>query len=68
MAKMQAESPDVLTASNLGAPVTLHNPASPVARAYVDAARRLMGEDVAHASPGARPRGLIGRLFGRRAA
>jgi septum site-determining protein MinD len=63
-----AESPDVLTASNLGAPVTLHNPASPVARAYADAARRLMGEEVALASPEARPRGLISRLFGRRAA
>ena len=29
-----AESPDVLTASNLGCPVTLHNPAAPAARAY----------------------------------
>jgi septum site-determining protein MinD len=62
-----AESPDVLTASNLGSPVTLHNPASAAARAYTDAARRLMGEDVALTSPEPR-RGLISRLFGRRAA
>ena len=62
-----AESQDVLTASNLGAPVTLHNPSSPVARAYTDAARRLMGEEVAHAAPEPR-RGLIGRLLGRWAA
>jgi septum site-determining protein MinD len=62
-----AESPDVLTASNLGAPVTLHNPASAVARAYTDAARRLLGEEIA-LTPPAQRRGLIGRLFGRRAA
>jgi len=62
-----AESPDVLTASNLGAPVTLHNPASPVARAYVEASRRLLGEDIPLTLPEPR-RGLIGRLFGRRAA
>src|ERR1700754_2706305 len=41
-----AESPDVLTASNMGAPVTLHNPGSPAARAYRDAARRLLGETI----------------------
>src|SRR5579864_8876904 len=35
-----AESRDVLTASNLGCPVPLHNPASAAARAYVEAARR----------------------------
>ena len=62
-----AESPDVLAASNLGAPVTLHNPASLVARSYVEAARRLLGEDVALTAPEPR-RGLISRLFGRRAA
>jgi septum site-determining protein MinD len=61
------ESPDVLTASNLGSPVTLHNPASGVARAYTDAARRLMGEELAVATPEPK-RGLISRLFGRRAA
>jgi len=64
-----AESPDVLTASNVGSPVTLHNPASAAARAYTDAARRLLGEDVAFSS--ARPpqrQGFMSRLFGRKAA
>lgn len=61
------ESPDVLTASNVGAPVTLHNPASAVARAYADAARRLMGEAVAIRTPAER-RGFLERLFGRKAA
>jgi septum site-determining protein MinD len=61
------ESPDVLTASNLGSPVTLHNPGSAPARAYSDAARRLLGEDVPAQAPSAR-RGFISRLFGRRVA
>jgi septum site-determining protein MinD len=59
-----AESPDVLTASNLGSPVTLHNPASPVARAYAQAARKLLGEADA-VEPAAR-RGFMSRLFGKR--
>jgi septum site-determining protein MinD len=63
-----AESPDVLTASNLGAPVTLHNPASTAAVAYVDAARRLLGEDVPFTAAPSQRQGLIGRLFGRKAA
>jgi septum site-determining protein MinD len=63
-----AESPDVLTASNLGSPVTLHNPSSAAARAYVDAARRLMGEEVAVNAPTPQRAGLLSRLFGRRAA
>jgi septum site-determining protein MinD len=61
------ESPEVLTASNLGAPVTLHNPAAPAARAYADAARRLLGEEVAHNAPAPR-KGLFSRLLGRWAA
>jgi septum site-determining protein MinD len=61
------ESPDVLTASNLGCPVTLQNPASAAARAYSDAARRLLGETIAVTTPSER-RGFISRLFGRRAA
>jgi septum site-determining protein MinD len=61
------ESPDVLTASNMGAPVTLHNPTSASARAYSDAARRLLGEELALRRPGER-RSLISRLFGKRAA
>lgn len=63
------ESPDVLTASNLGAPVTLHNPAAPAAKAYANAVRRLMGEEVRDDDAAAPKRGgLISRLFGRRAA
>jgi septum site-determining protein MinD len=61
------ESPDVLTASNMGSPVTLHNPASAPARAYAEAARRLLGEDLAVQMPTER-RGLMSRLFGRKAA
>jgi len=62
-----AESPDVLTASNLGCPVTLHAPQSPAARAYTNAARRLMGEEEV-ATPPAEKRGFMSRLFGRKAA
>ncbi|MGB9296973.1 MAG: septum site-determining protein MinD, partial [Pseudolabrys sp.] len=40
------ESEEVLRASNLGSPVTLNNSNSGPARAYFDAARRLMGEDI----------------------
>ena len=63
-----AESADVLTASNFGSPVTLHNPASPAARAYQDAARRLLGESVAIRTPAPQKQGLMSRLFGRKAA
>ena len=62
-----AESPDVLTASNLGRPVPLYDPGSAAAVAYVEAARRLMGEDVPVAAPVQR-QSLIRRLFGRKAA
>jgi septum site-determining protein MinD len=58
------ESPDILRASNLGAPVTLGNPRSAAAQAYHEAARRLGGE----VREAAANRSLIGRLFGRRAA
>jgi septum site-determining protein MinD len=61
------ESQEVLRASNLGSPVTLNNPDSAPARAYFDAARRLRGEEVAMVVPEER-RGLMQRLFGRRAA
>jgi septum site-determining protein MinD len=61
------ESPDVLTASNMGSPVTLHNPTSAPALAYMDAARRLLGEDVPQNAPAQR-QSLISRLFGRKAA
>src|SRR6202047_1723543 len=61
------ESQDVLRASNVGSPVTLNNPASAPARAYVDAVRRLMGETVTMIVPAER-KGLMNRLLGRRAA
>ncbi|HTR15778.1 MAG TPA: septum site-determining protein MinD [Acetobacteraceae bacterium] len=59
------DSEEVLRASNLGAPVTLANPTSPPARAYFEAARRLMGETIDVTVPSEK-RGLIGRLFGRK--
>jgi septum site-determining protein MinD len=62
-----SESRDVLTASNVGCPVTLHNPQSAVARSYDAAARRLMGESAALDEVLPR-RGLFSRLFGRRTA
>jgi septum site-determining protein MinD len=61
------ESEDVLRASNLGAPVTLHAPDSVPARAYFEAARRLQGEAVPVSVPEER-RGLMSKLFGRRVA
>jgi septum site-determining protein MinD len=61
------ESEEVLRLSNVGMPVTLGNPASAPARAYLDAARRLRGETIAMTVPSER-RGLIGKLFGRKAA
>jgi septum site-determining protein MinD len=61
------ESEEVLRASNLGAPITLANPASAPARAYFDAAKRLRGEEVPVVVPMDR-KGLIGKLFGRRVA
>jgi septum site-determining protein MinD len=61
------ESEEVLRASNVGAPVTLNNPDSAPSRAYLDAARRLQGETVEMTIP-SNKRGLLGKLFGRRAA
>jgi septum site-determining protein MinD len=61
------ESEEVLRASNLGCPVVLNNPASAPARAYLDAARRLKGENVTMLVPSEKKR-LIDKLFGRRAA
>jgi septum site-determining protein MinD len=61
------ESEEVLRASNLGSPVTLNNAASAAARAYLDAARRLKGDDVPMSIPSDR-KGLLDKLFGRRAA
>ena len=61
------DSEEVLRASNVGAPVTLNNPTSAPARAYFDAAKRLMGESVEMTVPSDK-KGLMGRLFGRRVA
>src|SRR6267154_2224892 len=52
---------DILRASNVGSPVTLNNAASAPARAYTDAARRLMGETVAMLVPSER-KGLMNWL------
>jgi septum site-determining protein MinD len=61
------ESQDVLRASNVGSPVTLHNADSAPARAYIDAVNRLMGETIAMTVPTER-KGFMSRLLGRRAA
>jgi septum site-determining protein MinD len=61
------ESEEVLRASNLGTPVPLSNAESAPARAYADAARRLSGETVDMTIPTDR-KGLLNKLFGRRAA
>ena len=61
------ESEQVLRASNLGAPVILHNADSAPARAYADVAKRLCGEKLPVSIPAER-KGFIGKLLGRRAA
>jgi septum site-determining protein MinD len=61
------ESDEVLRASNVGSPVTLNNAQSAPARAYIDAAKRLRGEDVPMIIP-SQKKGLLDRLFARRAA
>ncbi len=61
------ESEEVLRASNIGSPITLCNPDSAPARAYLDAARRLTGEAVPITIP-SEPKTLLTKLFGRRAA
>jgi septum site-determining protein MinD len=61
------DSEEVLKASNIGAPVTLSAPLSPPARAYAEAARRLMGETVEITVP-TEKKSLITRLFGKRVA
>ena len=61
------ESKDVLRASNIGSPITICAAQSAAARAYTEAARRLSGESVAMTIPNNK-KGLLDRLFGRRAA
>ncbi|HZD41421.1 MAG TPA: septum site-determining protein MinD [Terriglobales bacterium] len=61
------ESEDVLRASNVGTPVTLNKRSSAPAQAYIEAARRLKGEELSVSIPISKA-GLLGKLFGRRAA
>jgi septum site-determining protein MinD len=61
------ESEDVLRASNLGSPITLASPKSAPARAYDEAAQRLIGVDKPVSIPNGR-NGFLTKLFGRRAA
>ena len=61
------ESQAVLRASNLGSPVTLSDPTNAAARAYIEAAQRLEGQDVPMVMPSDR-RGFLDRLLGRMAA
>jgi septum site-determining protein MinD len=58
------ESQEVLRASNVGSPVTLHSPSCAPSRAYEAAARRLKGEAVEQSNG----RGFFSKLFARRAA
>ena len=62
------ESQEVLRSSNVGAPVTISNPASPAGRAYMDAAKRLRGDTIEVTVPAAARASFFGKLFGRRAA
>ena len=61
------ESEEVLRASNFGSPITISDPSSALARAYVDAARRLKGEVVEMTIPSDK-KGLFNKLLGRRAS
>ena len=61
------ESRHVLSASNLGVPITLCDADSAPARAYIDAARRLCGEDIPIMLPEEK-RGFFAQWFGRKAA
>jgi septum site-determining protein MinD len=61
------ESEEVLRASNIGTPVTLSNRLSAPARAYIEASKRLKGEEVLMSIP-TQTRTLFGKWFGRRAA
>ena len=56
------ESEEVLRASNLGSPVTLANPESAPARAYLDAVRRLQGETLEMTVPADR-KSLLAKWF-----
>jgi septum site-determining protein MinD len=61
------ESEEVLRASNVGSPVTLNNSLSAPARAYIEVARRLKGEQVPMLIP-SKTKGILNKLFRRKAA
>ena len=61
------ESQEMLRASNIGSPVTVSGATSAPGRAYLHAARRLCGEALPMTIPTDR-KGLLDKLFGRRAA
>jgi septum site-determining protein MinD len=61
------ECPAVLRASNAGMPIVLDEPSNTAARAYRDAVRRLVGEDVPLTLPGEAWH-LFGKLFRREIA
>ncbi len=61
------ESKEILRASNIGAPVTMNASISQAGLAYLEAARRLVGETVPVAIPNEK-KTFFTRLFGRRAA
>lgn len=61
------ESKDILSASNLGIPVTISDKASSSARAYSDSAKRLIGEDIPIIIP-TKKRNIFANWFGGRAA
>jgi septum site-determining protein MinD len=46
----------------------VHTPGSPAARAYDEAARRLLGETLPVRTPRPEKQGFMTRLFGKRAA
>ena len=60
------EDEQVIVSTNRGEPLTLNGSSSPAARAYINVARRLLGEDVPLIDPSKERRGLrakIGRLM-----
>jgi septum site-determining protein MinD len=61
------ESKDVLKASNVGLPVTLSDENSLPAKAYMEATRRLLGENIPVTIPEEK-KSLFGKLFKGRAA
>ncbi|MCT6879097.1 MAG: septum site-determining protein MinD [Commensalibacter sp.] len=58
------ESPEILKASNVGAPITISDNPSAAAQAYIAAAKRLQGEDIAINIPTER-KGFFDWLFKR---